>query len=86
MQQFLGPFHIRLVLDPDQIDERDPGNGTPAMVYYQGGSATFYCAANEGEVIKRGRAINLPQACVNWLWKQEQNVDAMYQEALCGKE
>src|SRR2546429_6006520 len=26
----------------------DPGNGTPAIVQYRGGSATFWCATNEG--------------------------------------
>jgi len=75
-----GPRDVELVLDPAQIYPEDPGQGTPAMVYYKGGSATFSCAANEGEVLDQwGFTIELPKEAVGWLQTIGQDLeDDMY--------
>lgn len=76
-----GPNGIQLILDPSQIDFYDPGNGTPAIVKYNGGSATYTCAVEEGEVDRGDGMIRLSKVIVSWLVDQEKYVDAMYDEA-----
>jgi hypothetical protein len=46
----LGPKGLHVILDSSEIFPDDPGQGTPAMVYLRGQSATYWCALNEGEV------------------------------------
>lgn len=75
MQKTLyGPYGIKLVLDTDEVFPDDPGNGTPAMVYYGTGSATYWCAIGESEVWDK-QAIRLPEKCLNWLESQEIELD-----------
>lgn len=75
MQKTLyGPYGIKLVLDTDEVFPDDPGNGTPAMVYYSTGSATYWCAIGESEVWDR-QAIRLPDRCLTWLENQETELD-----------
>jgi hypothetical protein len=45
-----GPNGLRIKLDSAEIWPSDPGNGTPAMVYLFGYSATYWCAADTGEL------------------------------------
>jgi len=72
---------VKLVLDPSQIFPADPGQGTPAMVYYAGGSATYWCATGEGMVTKGWEEIELPQAVQDWLSEQNKEVEQMYADA-----
>lgn len=79
-----GPCGVRLVLDPSEVYPDDPGAGAPAMVYYRGGSATFWCAQGEGEVdADRAGMIKLPKRVRDWLNSQavEEAVDGLFQEA-----
>ena len=72
---------LRLVLDSSEIDNEDPGNGTPAMVYgtYKGKElgSTFYCALDTGEL---DGIPCLHEGHYQWLLKQEQAVDAFMEE------
>lgn len=47
-----GPGNLLLVLDASEIYPDDPGAGTPALVIlpFGRGTATYWCAAAEGEV------------------------------------
>lgn len=68
MQKTLkGPCGATLVLDSNEIIPDDPGAGTPAIVYYHGGSATFWCAIGEGEVEAKYEMIELPEKVLDWL-------------------
>lgn len=63
---------LRVVLDKREVFPDDPGNGTPAMVYYENQhgrfSATYWCACGEGELLDdRGRTHQLTQAQLDWL-------------------
>lgn len=51
-KSFRGPGGLLVSLDRSQVFPKDPGMGTPAMVYlpFGKGSATYYCAADTGEV------------------------------------
>lgn len=73
----------RLVLDPSQVIPSDPGAGTPAMVYGpHGGSATYWCAVGEWELItNEGVTYNIPAPVVNWLVKQEDVVSEFLEQA-----
>jgi hypothetical protein len=67
-----GPCGSRLVLDPAQVFSDDPGAGTPAMIYYRGGAATFWCAQGEGRVdADRAGFIRLPKQVRDWLDSQD---------------
>lgn len=81
----VGVGGVRLVLDPTQIFPADPGQGTPAMVYYKGGSATYWCATGEGEVDAHDRYIELPPAVRDWLDEQNAVVEQMYKDYPNGK-
>ena len=75
-----GPRDVYLVLDPSKIVPDDPGQDTPALVHYQGGTATFTCAVNEGEVENNGRIIQLPDSVMKWLDKVQKIVDKFYDD------
>ena len=45
-----GPKGLRIELDSSEIFPDDPGQGTPAIVYYEGYYASFDCALNSGEL------------------------------------
>ena len=70
-QTFRGPDGVTLVLDPAQHFPDDPGNGTPVMVHWGGGSSTFWCAQNEGTVVKDTarsfEELMLPAEVSRWL-------------------
>lgn len=74
----VGPHGIKLILDSSEINLDNPGDGTPALVNYKGGSASFNCAIGEGEVDAMGRIIQIPQEAIDWLNDQESQIDAMY--------
>lgn len=67
-----GPKGVRLELDRSQVFEEDPGQGTPALVYYKEGCSTYWCACGEG-YIDGGRKgeIKLPESVLNWLYEQD---------------
>lgn len=69
-QTLIGPNGLRLELDSAEIFPDDPGQGTPAMVYLRGESATYWCALNEGEVDRE--VMNSSQQA--WLEQQEDAV------------
>jgi hypothetical protein len=72
-----GPGNIRLELDSAQIFPDDPGQGTPAMIHLGLGSATYWCALNEGEVFDTlTGTIPFSGAQMRWLEAQEEVVDA----------
>jgi len=75
-QTLIGPNGLRLVLDSAEIFPDDPGQGTPAMVYLRGESATYWCALNEGEVDRQ--ATNASQQA--WLEAQEDTVSAFLED------
>ena len=81
IKKLKGPDGIVLELDSSQIFPDDPGQGTPAMVEYKGGYATFNCAQSTG-VVDGGRKgdIQLPDECVEWLDSDEveSQVEEMY--------
>lgn len=51
-QTLYGPKGIELILDPDEINFDNPGDGCPALVRYRGGTASYTCATEIGEVDK----------------------------------
>ena len=77
-----GPQGIKLILDPKEYFPDDPGQGTPAMVEYKGGYATYECAVNEGYVDHSQGDIKIPQSLLNWLSskKIENEIELMYKE------
>jgi hypothetical protein len=69
-----GPRGYTLTLDPREVDLKEPGNGTPAMVNapFGHGSATYGCATSEGEVTTdRGGTVQIPPDVLRWLDSQE---------------
>lgn len=77
----VGPYEVELVLDSDEVSFDNPGDGTPAIVRYKGGTATYACAINEGEVDDGRNMIALPHACVQWLYSHNQDVEDIYTQA-----
>lgn len=81
-----GPGGIRIELDSREIFPADPGQGTPAMVYLDGGDgesgdATYWCALNEGEVDGgRHGYVQLSDRQMNWLASQEEAVGTFLEE------
>lgn len=72
-----GPGDLRIELDAAEIVPDDPGAGTPAMVYEPSGrgSATFWCALAEGELMANdGRTWKLTPAQARWLDEMEPDV------------
>jgi hypothetical protein len=65
-----GPRGIKVVLDRSKVVPDDPGQDTPALVYWRGKSSTLCCAYNEGEV----DGVALPKEQAEWL-------DSVYDEA-----
>lgn len=66
-----GPMGVELLLDSAEVFPDDPGNGTPALVYYRGGVGTYWCACEEGEVQASTKMIRLPRKVVSWLENDE---------------
>lgn len=72
-----GPQGATLTLDRDEVYPNDPGAGTPAMVEWNGGTASYTCATSEGEVdADRKGYLPLPQSVLNWL-ESPKVIDAM---------
>ena len=72
---------VKLILDSSEIDERDPGNGTPVIVEYKGGTATYNYATCEGHVDGgRDGDIGIPPSALEWLESDEIDweISAMY--------
>jgi hypothetical protein len=75
-----GPAGVRLVLDPTQIIDGDPGDGTPAVVHYEGGASTYWAAVGENEVLTEDGAIDLPHDVVEWLIRQQPAIESMFSD------
>lgn len=80
-KKLVGPFGIELILNSAQVDFKDPGNGTPALVMYHGGSATYDCACDIGAVDRGDKSLQLPERSIKWLLQQQSEVDAIYKAA-----
>lgn len=77
----LTKYGCRVELDTDEVYPDDPGQGTPAMVYYRDGSATYWCAVGEGEVDGK-EFIRLPPRVLEWLESLENEIDEfLYEES-----
>jgi hypothetical protein len=81
MRKVLTGHGLVLTLDSDEIFPDDPGQGTPAMVRYGGGDATYYCAIGEG-VVTDGRCVDIPlnDTQLRWLEAQEDLVNSFIEE------
>lgn len=68
-----GPGGIVLELDKREWFPDDPGNGTPVLVRYRGGTASLSCAINEEEVCDEstGAFLRLNKTQVKWLMNKE---------------
>lgn len=67
-----GPYGVILELDTAQCFPDDPGQGTPAIVHYGGGTATYACANGTGYVYSdKDGDIELPGPVRAWLWSAE---------------
>jgi len=75
-----GPYGVKLILDPEEIDLDDPGQGTPALVEFKGGFASYNCAVGEGEVDRGGSIISIPEKSVTWLDEQSPIIDQMFDD------
>lgn len=73
-----GPRGVKIVLDAAQIFPDDPGNGTPAIVHFRGGTGTYWRVCQTGELDDaRNNAFELDdQPVLDWLGEQEGVVDA----------
>ena len=78
-----GPGGIRIELDSAEIFPDDPGQGTPAMVYLGGYSATYWCAADTGELDCGEKQLSITQC--NWLHEVEDEVNAFVEDNAPGK-
>lgn len=80
-KRLVGPHGVTLELDSKEIYPDDPGQGTPAMVEYDGGIGSLTCVENEGCVCcdRRGE-IPLPHKSLQWLDSEDvqTQVEAMY--------
>lgn len=79
MTTYIGPNYVKLILDKSQIDYDDPGNGTPAIVSYKGGTGTYWRVINEGTVDTADGEITLPDDAIEWLDNMGVIVDNMYE-------
>jgi hypothetical protein len=62
------PTDTVLELDSSEVFPGDPGNGTPAMVIYRGGFASFTLASEAGVVFSEENGdIELPRGAMDWL-------------------
>lgn len=82
-----GPGGVTLILDPAEIDWKDPGNGCPALVEKRLGrfntaTASYNCAMGEG-ILDGGNEgdVQLTDVQLEWLDKQEPEINRMYDEA-----
>ena len=68
---------LKVVLDKSQVFPEDPGQGTPAMVYFGNHSGSYYCAVATGLVDDH----ELTQEQVAWLDGLGEKIhDYLYQE------
>lgn len=75
------PSGTKLVLDSSEIYPDDPGNGTPALVEFRRGCATYNYATSVGHVYtERNGDIDLPQDALDWLDSESigNEIEAMY--------
>lgn len=71
-------------LDRDEVFPDDPGQGTPAIVEWNGAdgqfTATYWCAMGEGELLNsRGHVKKLTDAQLEWLDGLNQEIDEFLQ-------
>jgi hypothetical protein len=77
--QLHGPDGAIIELDRTKVIPDDPGADTPAVLYWNGYSGTFWCCLNTGE-IEAGDA-QLPREVCKWLIEVEDEVnDFLYGE------
>lgn len=58
---------LRIELDASEIYPNDPGQGTPAMAYYRGKSATFDAAAETFGILN-GKVCEELDSAVDSVW------------------
>jgi len=64
---------LRVELDKSQVFPNDPGQGTPAMVCFDGArdryASTYWCAVGEGELLheRTGATKQLTDKQMEWL-------------------
>ncbi len=74
-QTVSGPRGLRLELSAKEIYPKDPGMGTPRLVWFKGDSMTFDCALdNVAELI--GCTYEQAEWAYNWLNSQSERADA----------
>lgn len=74
-----GPRGIFIKLDADEVVPHDPGAGTPAMVYLNKGSATYWCALDTGELDDGRGYFDLDKERMDWLDSQSDVVEEFVQ-------
>ena len=77
-----GTNGLRIDLDTDEVFTDDPGQGTPAMVYFDKFSATYDCAVDTGE-LSCGDYI-LKDCQLEWLEARQNEVDEFFIKYLKG--
>ena len=71
-----GPQGVVLELDRSKYYPDDPGQDTPAIVAYKGGTSTYHCCMDHGYVeSSRTGDIDIPRAAMKWLEAMEDVVD-----------
>jgi hypothetical protein len=75
----VGPYNVKLELDPSQVIPDDPGAGTPALVHFRGDSGSYWCAVGEGMC----GDVRLPNSAVRWLLSRK--VSAEVESLFSGK-
>ena len=69
IKKWHGPGGLWLEFDSDQIFVKDPGQGTPLMVYAKKGrvSGTYWCVSDIGECSCGSEYYNLNKIQLDWL-------------------
>lgn len=71
----------KLECDPSEVDEQDPGAGTPLIVESpKGNTATFYCAIDTGEVTGNREDETIPEDVLNWLARVQDEAESYVYE------
>ena len=64
---------VRVSLNRKQVFPDDPGAGTPALVWVNGNSGTYWCVCSEGELMD-GPELTTPE--LRWLHSIADEVDS----------
>lgn len=77
----IGPDGLRVELDRRQVDHKDPGNGTPALVVMRGPrgniqySSTYHCACGTAWLDGEPHGgMDLTPEQIEWLQKLEDEI------------